>query len=129
MKIRSGFVSNSSSCSFTITNISNKTKTLVDFAEETKYLVKEFREEYSYNTEDISEENFVRSAENRMDFSDYPKKVRKKYKKEYIFEPGETKDLSFGDEDGDTLGHVFDYMLRYGGATNSFEWKFKEFLR
>ena len=34
MKIRIGFVSNSSSCSFTIGNKSNKTLTIVDFVNE-----------------------------------------------------------------------------------------------
>ena len=39
MKIRKGFVSNSSSTAFMITNLTNKEKTLVDFVEENPQLI------------------------------------------------------------------------------------------
>ena len=42
MKIRNGFVSNSSSTSFTIVNISDKSKTIVDFVKETPHLIEEY---------------------------------------------------------------------------------------
>jgi hypothetical protein len=43
--------------------------------------------------------------------------------------PHEKKTISFGDEDGDLLGKVYDYILREGGESKSFKWKFDEYNR
>ena len=110
MKYRKGFVSNSSSSSFIITNISSESKTIYDFALETGYFLKEFNDYYSAD-DTLSE--FFKGVE------DY----------NYEWEPGESLDCIFGDEDGTAMGRVYDYMLRDGGNTNSFEWYLKEMLR
>ena len=116
MKIRLGFVSNSSSTSFVITNTSSEEKTLVNFVEENPQLVKEFLEEYNWHGEEAgyTQENMLKDAE-----SEYAT----------MFEPSEQKILTFGDEDGTILGHIFDYILRDGGKSESFEWKFHEYRR
>lgn len=116
MKMRHGFVSNSSSCSFTITNKTDEDKTLVDFAKETPHLVEDFKIQYSgYKNEEerFNQERMISDAEQHNEH----------------FAPGESKLLVFGDDDGDTIGHVYDYMLRDGGKSKSFTWEFCEMLR
>lgn len=116
MKIRKGFVSNSSSTSFVITNTSEEEKTLVDFVQENPQLVKAFLEEFDWYNEEggYTQENMLKNAE-----SEYAT----------TFKPSEHKILRFGDEDGSILGCVFDYMLRDGGESKSFKWKFYEYNR
>jgi len=46
-----------------------------------------------------------------------------------VFEPGEKKECIFGDEDGTVIGNVYDYILKDGGNSESFEWYFNEYLR
>jgi hypothetical protein len=114
MKIRAGFVSNSSSCSFTIINKTGETKTLVDFVTENPEIVDEFKEQYGYKDSlRFTQEMMLKSAENR----------------DIRFVPRESKICTFGDEDGDIIGHVYDYMLRDGGSSESFTWNFYEMLR
>lgn len=110
MKIRQGFVSNSSSSSFIIINKTNENKTILDFAKQTLYLVSEFNKEYDWY--DYKEDDFLASAGN--DYRRLP--------------PGKTI-IDFGDEDGTTHGAIYDYALRYGGETLDFEWGFYESLR
>jgi len=106
MKTRSGFVSNSSSSSFIITNLSNKEKSLLDFAKENLYLLKDFNDSYGY---DYNEKDFLISVK---------EDPTKKWK------PNESKECGFGDESGTIVGIVYDYILRDGGTSENFSWKF-----
>jgi hypothetical protein len=110
MKTRLGFVSNSSSTSFLITNISSEEKTLRDFVMENTHLVEQFNKEYS---SDESLDDVIKDAENS----------------DKVFHPGREVSIAFGDEDGTTIGRVFDYILRDGGSSKSFTWEFEEYLR
>ena len=110
MKARIGFVSNSSSCSFIIKNTTNKTLTLEDFVKENPELVVAFN--HCYNGYNFNQEQMLANAKTRNQ----------------KFKPGKNI-VSYGDEDGDTLGHVFDYILRNGGSSESFSWRFYESLR
>jgi len=111
MKRRNGFVSNSSSSSFIIKNLTNREMTLKDFAEETSYLVEDFNDLYDWNNDSI--DDFFK------DVNDY----------DYEWTPKEDKIVSFGDEDGNVMGKVYDYMLRDGGESESFQWWFHEARR
>ena len=115
MKTRIGYISNSSSTSFIIRNISDKHKTLVDFVKENPELIEEFVDYYDWYKDDerFTQENLVISAE----------------KNNILFDPNELKECIFGDEDGSLIGHVFDYMLRDGGRSKSFAWRYNESLR
>jgi len=115
MKVRFGFVSNSSSTSFTIWNLSDKKKTLVDFVKENPQLIEKFKQVYNWHASgpNFTQEHLIESARlNNLTFP--PKKPR------YCI---------FGDEDGTLVGEVFDYILRDGGESKSFSWKFEEYLR
>jgi len=111
MKNRTGFVSNSSSTSFIITNLTNEPKTLKDFVLENLHLIKEFNQEYNWH-------NFTR---------DQVVKATKHY--DITWAPNEEKICTFGDEEGNALGHVYDYILRDGGISKSFQWRYHESCR
>ena len=115
MKMRIGYISNSSSTSFIIRSISDKHKTLVDFVKENPELIEEFVDYYDWykNDERFTQEKLIESAE----------------KNNISFEPYESKECIFGDEDGTLIGCVFDYMLRDGGRSESFSWYLHEMLR
>lgn len=121
MKYRRGFISNSSSTSFTITNISRETKTTEDFVEEIgEEMIQLFDEEFGIghlckDDEGITLYQLLKDAK-----SD-PYHVK--------FKPGQSINIAFGDEQGPVLGHIFDYILREGGKSKSFTWKFHEYLR
>jgi hypothetical protein len=103
MKIRNGFVSNSSSSSFMIHNNSDQCKSLVDFVMENKYLLDKFNEDYE-SDEKLSD--MVKDAECANE----------------TFDAHTGKNIIFGDEDGTTIGRVYDYILRDGGKSESFSW-------
>lgn len=114
MKKRIGFVSNSSSTAFWLINTSNSPKDLISFVSENLHLLDEFLDTYDYTPNSwFSREEMIRCASIRNE----------------IFNPGQKVEVIFGDEDGDVLGHVFDYMLREGGISENFRWGFKENLR
>jgi len=123
MKIRFSLVSNSSSCSFVISNTSNKTLTIVDFTKENPQLIQEFLDMYDWNKENAdtkyNQEMLIKSAEYLLGDNAV----------EYTFKPKQRKTLVFGDEQGNLIGEVFDYILREGGKSKNFKWKFKEYLR
>lgn len=110
MKIRTGFVSNSSSSSFIIKNKSNKNKTIKDFAKETSFLIEEYNNEY-HPYQMVSINDFLQST---------------KHYDEYKWESGEELLCVFGDEEGNSMGEVLDYMLRERGESENFKWRMVE---
>jgi len=111
MKTRNGFVSNSSSTSFIITSLTDETKNIADFVKENPQLIDEFNENYGYS---YSFEDVFDSAKDDC---------------EDILDPNSETIVVFGDEDGTTVGHIFDYILRDGGESESFKWKFYQYNR
>lgn len=109
MKVRHGFVTNSSSTSYIIVNISDEEKTLVDFVKENPRLVERYNRDYGWG-DDCTQEELLQSA----------------WANNVTFGPGDDLVLVFGDEDGTLIGRVFDYMLRDGGCSESFEWRYNE---
>lgn len=114
MKTREGFVSNSSSSSFIITNTSDEKLTLRDFVEENPQLLDEYQEQYSWAAEGITLKDLVHSARREDPMN---------------FKPGVPTVSVFGDEQGTLIGRVFDYILRDGGKSENFTWRFHEALR
>jgi len=114
MKTRNGFVSNSSSTSFLITNKTKKSLPLSEFVKENPQLIEQFRDRYDWNTNErgYTQEALIKSA-----------------KEEGItILPGQNV-YTFGDEQGTLIGEVFDYILRDGGWSDRFEWSFYEYNR
>lgn len=114
MKTRNGFVSNSSSTSFLITNKTKKPLPLSAFVKENPQLIDQFRQQYSWNTEKngYTQKALIQSAKESG----------------VVISPGQDVYV-FGDEEGTLVGQVFDYILRDGGESKRFEWQFHEYNR
>ena len=113
MRLRTGFVSNSSSTAFLITNLTDETLTVADFVAENPQLIEQFVREYDWHDEaEFNQANLLESAqENNEDLR-----------------PGRNY-VVFGDEQRTLIGQVFDYILRDGGSSKRFTWRFVEYLR
>jgi len=110
MKIRLGFVSNSSSSSFVIKNKSNQDKTLKDFVIENRELVDKFNENYNWNHYTL--EQLICSVTNYPDIN---------------FPRHKVVIAQFGDEDNNPLGAVYDYALRdFKSSNKDWEWRCNE---
>jgi len=100
MKVRTGWVSNSSSTAFMMTNRTGEAKDLVDFVKETPWIIEAWVDHYGPWDPDyekqFTQENLIKSAQANN----------------ITFEPHEKKIVIFGDEQGTLIGRVYDYMLR-----------------
>jgi hypothetical protein len=144
MKIRAGFVSNSSSCSFLITNTSNQTLTLVDFVKENPQIIKEYLDEYwegQYGpnpvpypdpyAEEFRGDKVAKEAKKLLSGDDgmyeytQVNLIKCAAAQQYArtFKPHEGHICEFGDEDATLIGQVFDYALRKAGKSKNFKWK------
>ena len=115
MRIRTGFVSNSSSASFMVINKTDKPLTIADFVTDNPQLIEKYIKEYGYkgcNMDGYTQGNLLVSAE----------------EEDETLYPGENY-TTFGDEDGTLIGRVFDYILRDGGTSDRFSWRFVEYHR
>ena len=113
MKRRSGLVSNSSSTSFVINNNTGKNQALEVFTKEAIHLADEYRKQYGYpGCREFTNEELIASAAARGE----------------VLAP-RFNIMTFGDEEGDLIGRVYDYILRDGGSTKNFSWSFYEFHR
>ena len=118
MKIRIDFVTNSSSTAYLIRNTSDNEKTIVDFVKENPEVLDIFNGLYDYG---YTLKQLIESAQTLLDNAND--------KKLYIWKPGQQRLVGFGDEDGTIIGLVYDYGLRYGDKSESFEYEFFESWR
>lgn len=130
MKVRQGFVSNSSSTVYIITNKTDKAKKVIDFVRENPQLVEKWNEEYG----DLDEENVLPFVCGSLlgygyTYTQLALEQSAIRDKDEIFEPHKSTEISFGDEEQTIIGRIFDYILREGGESESFIWKFSWYNR
>jgi hypothetical protein len=108
MKVRYGFISNSSSTSFIIKNYTDDVLTVKDFLLENTDLIQEYNIMYSgdYTLEQCLKDKTCNIKIN----------------------PG-INEMEFGDEFATPINNIFDYILRDGGESERFMWRFLEFNR
>lgn len=114
MKIKTDFVTNSSSTCFVIVNKTNEDKTLVDFVKENPQIIDEYCQEYTYSHSSNSDEKEEYYTQENL--------IASANKHNIMFKANSGDFYNFGDEDGTLVGQVFDYMLREGGESKSFKW-------
>lgn len=137
MKIRQGFVSNSSSTVYIITNKTDKAKRVIDFVRENPQLVQKWNDEYGEYGELLTswdEDKFPFICGSLLNYGNlYSQTALEqsaiKDRGDDIFEPHTDTEISFGDEDHNAVGQVFDYILREGGESESFIWRFSYYNR
>lgn len=104
MKKRKGFVSNSSSSSFIITNKTDKDLTFVDFVNENPHMVVDFVDYYDWY--DYTFEDFLGSANSN----------------DTIIPANSSDEYEFSDNGGDVLENVLHTVLVNCGESESFKW-------
>jgi hypothetical protein len=132
MKLRLGFVSNSSSTAFMITNTSDRVLTLVDFVRENPELIEEYVEGFGSTSYDVYR-TVVRNNRQTVVREEVP------ISQEALLQSAEENNVDFlphvptysvfGDEDETMIGKIFDYALREGGNSENFVWRYEESLR
>ena len=105
MKIRNGFVANSSSSSFLVRNKTTKQKTFVDFVMETYHLI------YEYNDCLVNDDGYKVSEV-----------IKEAEDIDITFKPKEGKIIKFDDDLwGTPIHHIYRLLLTYG-KSKSFIW-------
>ena len=128
MKIRNGFVANSSSSSFIVSfneggdrfqNLKKllfgdaKSFTLYDHTYSTSFLTEVILKDIDSARTIDTQEELIESAE----------------RNNFTFDANTSGEYLFGDEEGTKIGKVFDYILRDGGESENFKWIFGRYYR